>query len=81
MPPDFDIHQRDVANRRRGDDAEMPPHFEFSERERVGYFQLEALVSQSVSQSVTDHRDYYVNSMECRPDRPRYEHAILRQHS
>ena len=39
-----------------------PPHFEFSERERVGYFQLKASVSQSVSQSVIDHRVYYVNN-------------------
>ena len=29
--------------------AEMPPRFEFSEREHVGYFQLKAPVSQSVS--------------------------------
>ena len=53
----------------------MPPRFEFSERERVGYFQLKASVSRSVGQSVgqsvgrsvgqsvsvTDHSDYYVN--------------------
>ena len=32
------------------DALEPPPHFEFSERERVGYFQLKASVSLSVSQ-------------------------------
>ena len=31
--------------------VEMQPHFEFSERERVSYFQLKALFGQSVSQS------------------------------
>ena len=36
---------------------ESLPRFKFSERERVGYFQLKA----SVSQSVIDHRVYYVN--------------------
>ena len=41
-----------AANRRRSDAAaEMPPHIEFLERDRVGYFQLKASVSLSVSQS------------------------------
>ena len=47
--------------------AEMPPHFEFSEREPVGYFQLKASVSLSVSQSVIDHRDYYVSFIDAHP--------------
>ena len=29
----------------------ISPHFEFSKRERVGYFQLKASVSLSISQS------------------------------
>ena len=49
------IIYRDIANRRCGDAAaaELQPHFEFSEREGVDYFQLKASVTQSVSRSVS----------------------------
>ena len=58
-PSDDYIYQRNVVNRRRGDAAaaELPLHFEFSEREGVGYFEYPV---KSVSQSVSHRSSCFI---------------------
>ena len=57
IPPHLDTHQRDVANRRRGDAAAA---FRILRTWTCRLFPVKS-VSQFISQSVIDHRDYFVN--------------------